>query len=276
MSEQQKSGAQRLREAVGGAKELKGRPAFVAFVTCGFPKPSETVDIMLALQKGGADVIELGIPFSDPIADGPTIQLSSFEALEQGVTMSTCFSTVESARNAGVAVPIVLMGYFNPFMCYGETKALERAAEVGVDGFIVVDLPPCGPESRKFRSLCAKHGLSLVPLVAPTTADDRLKDICATADGFIYCVAVTGVTGKRQALPTHLRDYIERVRAASDAPLAVGFGISDHEQFCQVGEHADGVVIGSAIIRTVHRPADSQTSAQAAFQFANFITTGKQ
>lgn len=265
-----------MRRAVANAKENKGRAAFVAFFTCGYPTIDDAVDIMLGLEAGGADVIELGVPFSDPIADGPTIQMSSHVALQQGVTLQTCFDKVRDARSKGLVVPVVLMGYYNPVLCFGEAETVSAAREAGVNGFIIVDLPPCGPESQVFRERCTAEGLALVPLVAPTTSTERLQAICATAAGFVYCVAVTGVTGGRTELPAHLKDYVARVRsAASGAPLAVGFGISDHKQFCEVAQHADGVVVGSAIIKLLQSPPSGTSPAAAVENFARMLTTGE-
>merc|ERR1712137_778410 len=227
-------------------------PTFIAFTTCGFPTIEDTPSILLALQKGGADIIEVGVPFTDPLAEGPTIQYSSNVALENGTTLDTVFSVIEQTRSQGLTVPVILMGYYNPFLQYGEAKCVQRTKEVGANGFIIVDLPP-GEESLDFRSHCDKHGLSMIPLIAPTTPDSRKKLICETANSFVYCVALSGVTGARAELPPELQDYIERVKQANckNAPLAVGFGISTREHFVKVAGIADGVVIGSAIIKTI-------------------------
>mmetsp|Transcript_4526 Transcript_4526/g.6792 ORF Transcript_4526/g.6792 Transcript_4526/m.6792 type:complete len:274 (+) Transcript_4526:38-859(+) len=268
-----KTPSDHLRESLSGAKKTKGRPAFVAFTTCGFPSLDATVPILLGLQEGGADVIEVGIPFSDPIADGPTIQKSSFIALSKGTTIDKCFEKVKEARQAGLHVPVILMGYYNPMLRLGERNAVKKAFECGANGFIVVDLPPCGQESLSFKKHCDHFGMSFVPLISPATSTSRIKAITATANAFVYCVAVTGVTGKRSEIPTYLKEYIARVRSTTDMPIGVGFGISDHQQFSAVGEIADAVVVGSAIIKAIS--ADLEHPEKAAKQFALMMTTGK-
>jgi len=223
------------------------KPAFVGYLTCGFPTAAATVPALLAMQAAGVDVIEVGVPFSDPMADGGTIQRANELALAGGVTLTDCLAAVRAARAAGLTVPIVLMGYFNPLLRYGEARVVADAAAAGVDGFIVVDLPL--EECRPFLAACDAAALAFVPLVAPTTTDARLAAIAAIARGFVYCVSVTGVTGARAALPADLAPFLARVRAAMPGlPLAVGFGISTRAQVEEVGALADGVVMGSAIV----------------------------
>lgn len=225
----------------------KPHAAFVAYLTCGFPDASATVPALLALQAGGADVLELGVPFSDPMADGGTIQRASEVALAGGATLAGCLAAVRAARAAGLTVPVVLMGYYNPALAYGEARLVADAAAAGVSGFILVDLPP--EECASFLALCDGAGLAYIPLVAPTTADDRLRALAKVARGFVYCVSVTGVTGARAALDDDLAPFVARVRKhIPDVPLAVGFGISTPEHVAAVGKLADGVVMGSAII----------------------------
>eukprot|EP01097_Dermamoeba_algensis_P005368 TRINITY_DN3414_c0_g1_i1.p1 TRINITY_DN3414_c0_g1~~TRINITY_DN3414_c0_g1_i1.p1 ORF type:complete len:271 (-),score=78.88 TRINITY_DN3414_c0_g1_i1:181-993(-) len=250
------------------AREKRGRAVFVAFVTVGYPKLTDTVPIMLSLQRGGVDLIELGVPFSDPIADGPVIQESNFVALNNNVTYNDCLETVRKAREAGITVPIVFMGYYNPLLRFGEERAVIEAGKAGVNGFIVVDLPP--EEGVHFHNLCNKHSMGLIPLVAPTTTSERLVNVCSKGNSFVYCVSLTGVTGGRTELPPNLKEYVERVRKATSAPLAVGFGISDREQFLQVNDIADGVVIGSALVKAIKA---SDNPADAAFVFATSITS---
>jgi tryptophan synthase len=245
-------GVARLRSVFAKAKS-EGHPAFVAYVTVGFPSISQTVPILLALEKGGADVIELGVPHTDPLADGPVIQHSNNIALSNGVTPSTCLQVLREARKKGLKTPVILMGYYNPFRAYGEDKLIDELKTSGGDGFIVVDLPP--EDSSSFRKKCSSVGLSLIPFVASTTSDHRLDFIRRTAiedAGFIYCISLLGVTGARTELPhelpafvSHVRDHIPR----TSAPLAVGFGISTPEQFREVGKFSEGVVIGSAIVK---------------------------
>lgn len=240
----------------------EGRNALVNFITAGYPTTDATVPIMKSLQDAGTDVIELGVPFTDPIADGTVIQAANIKALDNKMDVSKCLDMVKQARSAGVTIPVVLMGYYNPIMKYGEQKMVEDAAKAGASGFIVVDLPP--EEAIKFRSLCNKYNLSYIPLVAPTTSDSRLKFLGEIADSFIYVVSRMGVTGASTQLDTGIADLCARVRknAGSEHPIAVGFGVSTREHFLSVGSHADGVVIGSKLLLTIEdsKPQDITTN----------------
>eukprot|EP00164_Ancoracysta_twista_P004495 GFYU01006061.1.p1 GENE.GFYU01006061.1~~GFYU01006061.1.p1 ORF type:complete len:297 (+),score=78.75 GFYU01006061.1:104-892(+) len=235
--------------------KAEGRAAFVAYVTCGYPTKGKTVDQILALEAGGADVIEIGVPFSDPIADGPTIQAANHVAVLNGITYQDCLAVVKEARGKGLKAPIVLMGYLNPLLANGEEKSIVDAKEAGANGFIVVDLP--AEEASTFVSSCKKHEMSFVPLVAPTTTDDRLKRVCDGASSFVYLVSVNGITGARSELPPDLAAFVARVRKFTELPLAVGFGISTRDHFVDVQKIADGVVIGSAIIKTIEKNGDN-------------------
>lgn len=236
-----------LKETFARCKK-EGRNALVNFITAGYPTIEDTLPILQGMQNAGVDIIELGIPFSDPIADGPTIQAANNVALDNGITVAKCLELVATAREQGVTVPIILMGYYNPILKYGEQKMIEDSAKAGANGYIVVDLPP--EEALKFRSLCTHHGLSYVPLVAPATTDDRLKVLGDIADSFIYVVSRMGTTGAGTSVTTNILDLCARVRkfVGEDTPLAVGFGVSTRDHFLMVGEAADGVVIGSKII----------------------------
>jgi tryptophan synthase alpha subunit len=195
-------------------------------------------------------LLQVGVPFSDPLADGGTIQRANQVALSHGYRLRDCIGAVREARSAGLTAPVVLMGYYNPIVSYGEAKLAADCASAGVDGFIVVDLPP--EDASDFLVELDKHGLGFIPLVAPTSTESRLGAIAAAARGFIYCVSVTGVTGARTELPVDLAEFVKRVRARAGAtPVAVGFGISSREQAVQVGGLADGVVMGSAIINAL-------------------------
>ncbi|KAK9456164.1 tryptophan synthase beta subunit-like PLP-dependent enzyme [Dipodascopsis uninucleata] len=228
----------------------ENRPAFVTFVTAGYPTPDSTLSILKGMQDGGVDVIELGLPFSDPIGDGPTIQKSNTIALENGITTKQTLGMVKSARNNGVHIPIVLMGYYNPIMAYGEEKFVKDARSAGANGFIVVDFPP--EEAIKFRGFCTSEGMSYIPLVAPSTTDSRLELLASIADSFIYIVSRMGTTGALGALSSDLPDLCARVRKyAGDTPLAVGFGVSTRDHFLSVGQIADGVVIGSRLVTVI-------------------------
>ncbi|TVY24095.1 Tryptophan synthase [Lachnellula hyalina] len=227
------------------------RPALVTYVTAGFPTAAETVEVLLGMEAGGADVIELGLPFTDPIADGPTIQKSNTIALKNGVTVESTLQMVREARKKGLKAPVLFMGYYNPMLSYGEERLLKDCSEAGVNGFIVVDLPP--EEAVTFRNFCTKGGLSYVPLIAPSTSESRMKLLCKLADSFIYVVSRMGVTGATGGtMNTQLPDLLKRVKEYSgDKPAAVGFGVSTRDHFLSVAKIADGVVIGSQIITTL-------------------------
>ncbi|KIV98263.1 tryptophan synthase [Exophiala mesophila] len=251
--------ADHLRSAFAAAKK-DGRSALVGYFTAGYPTPEETPDIMLGLQAGGVDVIELGLPFTDPIADGPTIQKSNTVALANGVTVTDTLQFVRDARKRGLRVPVLFMGYYNPLLRYGEDRMLKDCKEAGVNGFIMVDLPP--EEAVRFRNNCTKEGLSYVPLIAPATSDKRMKLLCKIADSFIYVVSRMGVTGATGTLNTKLPELLERVRQYSGGvPAAVGFGVSTREHFLSVSEIADGVVIGSQIVTELGKAEKGQRAA---------------
>ncbi|KAI9310583.1 tryptophan synthase beta subunit-like PLP-dependent enzyme [Dichotomocladium elegans] len=237
-----------LRKAFATAK-AENRPAFVAFITAGYPKRDTTVDILLSLQRGGADVIEMGIPFTDPLADGPTIQYSNTIALQDHTDVTHCLQMVREARARGLTTPVVFMGYYNPILAYGEEKLVKDCKDAGVNGYILVDLPP--EESHTFRSVCHKYGMSYVPLIAPSTTDSRIPLLTGLADSFIYVVSRLGVTGASSEVNQQLPAMVARIRKFTDIPLAVGFGVSTREHFDLVGQHGDGVVIGSRIITVI-------------------------
>eukprot|EP00294_Goniomonas_avonlea_P013054 CAMPEP_0114557758 /NCGR_PEP_ID=MMETSP0114-20121206/10005_1 /TAXON_ID=31324 /ORGANISM="Goniomonas sp, Strain m" /LENGTH=681 /DNA_ID=CAMNT_0001743075 /DNA_START=18 /DNA_END=2063 /DNA_ORIENTATION=+ len=242
--------------------KAQGRTAFVAYITASFPTVDTTIPALLALEAGGADVIELGVPFSDPMADGATIQRANEIALANGVTLTSCLQNAKDARAAGLKVPLVLMGYYNPILKFGLDKLAVSAREAGVDGLIIVDLPP--EESKPLLDVCNKNGISSIPLVAPTTPDDRIPLLAAQATSFLYCVSVTGVTGARMDLSADLPDFIARIRKFTDIPLCVGFGISTREHVQTVGKFADGAVVGSAFINKLHECGESTAEQKAA------------
>ena len=241
--------------------QAEGRTAIIPFVTAGYPTPERSEEWVLALVRGGADVIEIGVPFSDPLADGATVQRTSQAALRHGVTLADSVAMARRLREQhGVAVPILLMGYFNPMLQYGLEELAKDSAAAGVDGYIVPDLP--AEESDELLEVCRRHGLDLVFLLAPTSTDERIAAVAERASGFIYCVSLTGVTGQRAALPD-LRDYLARVRARTDLPLAVGFGVSTPEHVRNVGEVADGAVVASALINFLDTVPDADQVAVA-------------
>lgn len=245
----------------------EGRRALVTYVTAGYPKVDETVDIMLGMEAGGADIIELGLPFTDPIADGPTIQLSNNISLQNGVTIDGALNMVAEARKKGLNVPVLFMGYYNPILIYGEERLIKKCKETGVNGFIVCDLPP--EEAVRFRRVCTKEGLSYVPLIAPSTTNERMKLLCGIADSFIYVVSRMGVTGATGTLNSSLPKLCKRVhKYSNNTPIAVGFGVSTREHFLSIGEVAEGVVIGSQIVTILGQvPEGAEAKREAVRQY---------
>ena len=225
--------AKQLTEAFAAA-DKRGRAAFVGFVTAGYPTRDQTVDIMLGMQKGGTDIIELGVPFTDPMADGASIQKTSEVALahDNPISLADCLALTKAARAAGLTVPVILMGYYNPFLMYGLDKLMDESVASGVNGFIVVDLPP--EEGMAFVEAANKRGLSYVPLVTPTSTDERIQQLASVASSFLYVVSLAGVTGARAELPKELPVFIDRIRKFTKLPLAVGFGISSRDQVAEV------------------------------------------
>lgn len=248
----------------------EGRSALITYVTAGYPTAQETPDIMLGMEAGGADLIELGMPFSDPIADGPTIQKSNTQALKNGVTTESCLQMVRDARKRGLKAPVLLMGYYNPLLSYGEERMLQDSKEAGVNGFIIVDLPP--EEAVRFRNYCTSYGLSYVPLIAPATSEHRMRVLCKIADSFIYVVSRMGVTGATGTLNAALPQLLDRVHKYSgNIPAAVGFGVSTRDHFLSVGKIAEGVVIGSQIVNVLADAAPGE-GANAVKDYCNKIT----
>lgn len=225
------------------------RPAIIPFIPAGWPEIDATSEIVRAAIAGGADALELGLPFSDPLADGSTNQHAYDEALAQGVTPATVLNNVRELRGDGVTIPLIIMGYINPMLAYGIDAFIRNAVEVGVDALIIVDMPP--NEAGTVEILAREAGLHLIFLVAPTSTDARLRLVADHARGFIYCVSLTGITGARQELSKDLEEFVGRVREYTELPLAVGFGISRREHVEHVGKIADAVVIGSAFVNVV-------------------------
>ena len=240
----------------------ESRSALMPYFTLGYPNPEQSLDILTEIARAGADLIELGVPFSDPLADGPTIQHSTQVALGQGVNLALCLEMTAELRARGLQQPMILMGYYNPILSYGIERFVVEAARAGADGFIVPDLPP--EEAGALQAACTAHNLALVYLLAPTSTAERIVLTASQASGFIYLVSLTGVTGARHGLSEGLQAFISRVRAATDLPLAVGFGISTPAQAAQVAGLADGVIVGSALINTVDG-SDQPVQAAGAF-----------
>ncbi len=223
-----------------------GRKALISFVTVGYPTIEATLGAVPILVQAGSNIIELGIPFSDPLADGATIQKASHEALHNGVTLRTCLDTAARLRSE-TNTPLVLMGYYNPIFSYGTSRFMRSCAEAGVDGVIVPDLPP--EEGRELEESARTCGVDLVYLLAPTSTEDRIRLVAAHSTGFVYLVSVSGVTGARTQLPPDLEQFVQRVRHFTGQPLCVGFGISRPEQASEISRYADGVVVGSKLVQ---------------------------
>ena len=244
---------------------FKNKPIFMPYFPLGYPDLDTSIDVIEALAKNGADLIEVGLSFSDPLADGPVIQKATQVALEKGITVKKSLEAVKQLRNRGVEIPLVLMGYYNPMLAYGLEKFVCEAVEAGADGFIVPDLPV--EESGEFQSALSAGAIEapLIQMLAPTTPNRRMETIAGNAQGFLYLVSVTGVTGERKSISEGLADLISCVRQFSSVPVCVGFGISTPEQARQVGALADGVIVGSACVKTI---GASETPVETAKQFA--------
>ena len=225
----------------------RAESAFMPYSVLGYPTREVGLDIVRTLVGAGADILELGVPFSDPLADGPVIQAAAQQSLANGTTLAGCIEMVRQLRTEGIETPALLMGYVNPMLSFGLPELVADAARAGVDGFIIPDLPP--EEAGEFDRLCSDAGLALIYFLAPTSTPERITWVTNNARGFIYLVSVTGVTGERQGLPDYLTALIHRVRAETSTPVVVGFGIGDAEQARLVGSVADGVVVGSALVR---------------------------
>ena len=236
-------------------KELisKNEKALVMYLTAGDPDLATTKKLLIAIEKAGADIIEVGVPFSDPMADGPTIQRASGRALEVGTTLELIFDMLDDVRPK-LSVPIILFGYYNPVLSFGLKKFAKRAAGVGVDGLILVDLPH--EESREIRRFTDDIGIDFINLISPVTNDGRLKKIVADATGFLYYVSVTGVTGARSELPPEVEDQIINVKGKTELPVVVGFGVSNPETAAKLGKVSDGVVVGSALVDIIEKYGD--------------------
>jgi len=240
----------------------QGRAALMPYFTLGYPTPEASLDVIEALAGAGADLLELGIPFSDPLADGPTIQHSTQVALEQGMTVRRCLDMAATLRQRGVRQPLLMMGYINPILAFGYERYAAEMQAAGADGLIVPDLPL--EEAQALEEACRKNGLALVYLVSPASTPQRITALAARTSGFLYLVSLTGVTGQREHLAPNLAAFVNQVRAVAQTPLAVGFGISTPAQARAVVEVADGVIIGSALIQAVGE-ADHPSQAAAAF-----------
>lgn len=250
---------ERLRNALARDLSAGAKPALVAGVTAGYPEPRDFLKTLRAMA-GAADVVEICVPFSDPMADGITIQRSSQHALEKGVSLSWILDEL-ARRDFELTAPVILMSYLNPLLAYGYDALAERAAKVGVSGFIVPDLPY--EESAPFATAMNAHGLALVQLVTPATPAERLKRICGASQGFVYAVTRTGITGGESTLSPEAASYLAAVKAASTLPVCAGFGVRRAEQVRLIGTHADGVIVASALVEALERGEDPAAFLQS-------------
>ena len=246
----------------------EGRKAFIPYITTGDPSIETTLELVLALEKAGADVIELGVPFSDPIADGPVIQRATERALHNGVTLQKVLGQGRLIRNKS-EIPLVLFSYFNPLLNHGLDKLAQDAVAAGFDGVLASDLPV--EESQVFVKTMRASGLNTIFLVAPTSSRERMKAIAETSTGFLYAVSRTGVTGERQELPDDLRDFLRTLRTFTKSPIAVGFGISRPEHLQAVWQEADGAVVGSSIVKKVEEYIGNPKLASEVGAFAKWL-----
>jgi tryptophan synthase alpha chain len=241
-----------------------GKKALIPFITAGYPDISTTEKCIFRLEQSGADLIELGVPFSDPMADGPVIQAASEYALSRGTTLKMILRLVKRVRRK-TELPILLMGYYNPFFSFGLKKFADEAKNAGVDGVLVVDLPP--EEAGPMKAETDRTGLDLIFLLAPTSDDSRIKLIAKNATGFIYYVSLTGVTGIRSQLDKDIRKQVIQIKKKSNLPVGIGFGISTPGQAKKVGHWADGVVVGSAIIKIIENSTTPEAIIKNVGQF---------
>jgi tryptophan synthase alpha chain len=241
--------------------KTEGRAALVTFLTAGDPDPETSLALLRAIPAAGADVVELGMPFTDPMADGPAIQLSSQRALKAGQTLKKTLAMVRAFRQADDATPLVLMGYYNPIYIYGVNRFLRDAKSAGVDGLIVVDLPPEEDEELCLPAL--KAGMNFIRLATPTTDDKRLPAVLANTSGFVYYVSITGITGAAMADPAKVTAAVTRIKRHTKLPVAVGFGVRTAEQAAVIAAGADGVVVGSALVNALKASLDRDDKATA-------------
>jgi tryptophan synthase alpha chain len=229
-----------------------GYKALIAYLTVGYPTLETTYEVASVLADNGCDIIELGIPFSDPLADGATIQKASYQALQQGITPQVCLEAARKLRQK-IAVPLVFMSYYNPVLSFGLEAFCQASAKAGIDGLIIPDLPP--EEGAELEASTRKLNLDLIYLLAPTSTEERISLVAEKSQGFIYLVSLTGVTGARQTLPPELEDFVRRVRQRAHQPLCVGFGVANPEQAGRAARIADGVIVGSRLIQLIEQDA---------------------
>jgi len=239
--------------------KIKNESAFMPFMTLGYPTIEKSIELIKSMAKAGADFIELGIPFSDPLADGATIQLSSQVALKNGMTLNKGLEIVKKLRDDGIKTPFLMMGYANPFLAYGIEKFAADASMAGIDGLIIPDLPP--NEAGDWIKYMKPKGIDLIFFLAPTTSKERMEKVIGLASGFIYCISVAGVTGARDSLPPGIKDFVGGIKQKTSLPICIGFGISKKEHVKEVSSFADGSIMASAIIKELEScEPDAQSS----------------
>jgi tryptophan synthase alpha chain len=240
------TGVERI-QAVFARARAERRAVFMPYQAMGYPDRAATLEIIRTLGDAGAELFEIGIPHSDPLADGPTIQTATYTALTQGTTVADCLAMTRELRAAGMTQPFCAMTYYNPLFAYGVQTFVDDAVAAGIDGLIVPDLPP--EEAEELEAACRGAGLATIYLLAPTSTEERIRMVAGHCTGFIYLVSVTGITGARTELPPDLAGFIARVRKHTDLPLAVGFGIGSGAQAAAVAQIAEGVIVGSALMK---------------------------
>ena len=260
------SGVERIEQLFHNLKQ-SGSAAFMPYHAMGYPTRQQSLEVIAALAQAGADLVEIGIPHSDPLADGPTVQTATYAALVGGTTVADCLQMVRELRAQGVDKPFCAMSYYNPILAFGEERFVAVAADAGVDGLIVPDLPP--GESELLEPACREAGMATIYMLAPTSTEERIKAVARHATGFVYLVSVTGITGERDELPPDLLGFVERVRRHTGLPLAVGFGISTGLQAARVAEIAEGVIVGSALVKAAGSDDGVSAVRTLAEQLAN-------
>ncbi len=250
----------------------RGKKAFIAFITAGYPDLAQTQKLLFALEESGADIVELGVPFTDPMADGPVIQEASRYALRRGVTLERIMRMVAKARSLGLQVPVCLMTYYNPVFVYGEKRFVEQAHACGVDGVIIPDLPP--EEAVQLRRCAAARTFATIFFASPTSTMPRIKAAARASRGFLYYVSLTGVTGARDSLPKDTSAKVRQIKKAVSLPVCVGFGVSNPSQVAAVWKVADGVIVGSALVRLITSHLRSPRMAQALSRFVRHLKGG--
>jgi tryptophan synthase alpha chain len=248
------------------------KKAFIAFITAGDPDLKKTYDLVLALEQAGADIIELGVPFSDPMADGPTIQAASMRALQKGATLKNVLELVKKIR-LKTQVPLCFMLYYNIILHYGEEKFVKDAIACGLDGIIVPDLPP--QEASDLRRFAKREDLATIFFIAPTTSNNRIKPIADASSGFIYYISLTGVTGVKKALPSTINVDLRRIKKVTNKPVCVGFGITSPEQVKAISRIADGVIVGSAIVKEIQMHAKDKNLVAKTAKFVQSLSAAR-